>query len=443
MLVQSFHPFSVSPLSRNYWDTTAQKPSTSGLQRDGSTAQFVNGANVILFGAIAPSIFCSTERNGELTANNTRTRVGDRVTIYPRGKKRIYCADFSHEGKHHRISLETRNKKVATQRAVKIDAELSSGKYSPPPPLTRIDQAIRRYIAYLKSEGRARKTIVRYQGELDVFCEFCSENNARRLDQVTMLLFDGYRANRREVHAERTVFHESVVVKQFMKWCRLRKLVGNNPLQDYRLEKPKHTPKGGPSLKQVNQILDSATLRKIQFATLAFAGMRSGELQRLQRVDVDLAHNWIHIVSRPEAETKTRESWKVPIHERLRHLLETMPVTSHNWFYTAGPSKRFPNGGNWVNPKRLNDDLLSILQSLEIPAGRKEGGFTVHSFRHFFKTHCINCGVPKPVVDIWQGHKIDLSVGAQYYKLSDEESQRFMRMVSFDAGKSAADADDQ
>ena len=62
---------------------------------------------------------------------------------------------------------------------------------------------------------------------------------------------------------------------------------------------------------------------------------------------------------------------------------------------------------------------MEILNKLKIHAGRQNGGFTVHSLRHFFKTHCINCGIPKPVVDAWQGHKIDMSVGAQYYKLSD------------------------
>ena len=43
--------------------------------------------------------------------------------------------------------------------------------------------------------------------------------------------------------------------------------------------------------------------------------------------------------------------------------------------------------------------------------------------------------------DTWQGHKIDMSVGAQYYKLPDVDSQRFMKMVSFDTGQSAADVD--
>lgn len=44
------------------------------------------------------------------------------------------------------------------------------------------------------------------------------------------------------------------------------------------------------------------------------------------------------------------------------------------------------------------------------------------------------------MVDTWQGHTIDASVGACYYRLRDEDSQRFMEMVSFDTGESAADA---
>jgi len=375
-----------------------------------------------------------------MKSDENRVRVGNRVTIYPRGKKKTYCADFWHNGRHQRVSLETRNKKVATQRAVKIDAALASGKYSAPVPPTKIDTAIGKYIDYLKSEGRARKTTVRYQGELDAFCEFCEARDIHRLGQITMLLFDEYRADRRKVHADRTVFHESVVVKQFVKWCKQRKLLTNHPLEDYRLDKPKQKAAGGPSLEQVNLILSNvAEPRRLHYAVLAFAGMRSGEFQRLQRIDVDLTGNWLHIVSRPGAETKTRETWKVPIHERLLNMLAQLPKTKYTWFFTAGPSNRYPAGGNWINPKRLNEDFLKILEKLDIPAGRKTGGFTVHSLRHFFKTHCINCGVPKPVVDTWQGHKIDMSVGAQYYKLSDVDSQRFMKMVSFDTGEPAAD----
>lgn len=52
----------------------------------------------------------------------------------------------------------------------------------------------------------------------------------------------------------------------------------------------------------------------------------------------------------------------------------------------------------------------------------------------------MNAGVPERVVDIWLGHASDRSMGSVYYKLSDEESQRFMLMVPFGDGEPAADA---
>ncbi len=122
------------------------------------------------------------------------------------------------------------------------------------------------------------------------------------------------------------------VVKQFVKWCKQRKLLTNNPLEDYKLDKPAIDPKGGPNLEQVDRILEAAKEpRRTQYAMLAFTGMRSAEMQHLLRIDVDLKGNWVNIISRDGAETKTRESRKVPIHPRLRALLEARKKTSHSW----------------------------------------------------------------------------------------------------------------
>ncbi len=67
------------------------------------------------------------------------------------------------------------------------------------------------------------------------------------------------------------------------------------------------------------------------------------------------------------------------------------------------------------------------------PAGR-DGGFTLHSLRHFFETFAVNEGIPQRVVDSWLGHRSDRSMAAVYYKLKDEDSQRFMAKVPFGTG---------
>jgi integrase len=163
----------------------------------------------------------------------------------------------------------------------------------------------------------------------------------------------------------------------------------------------------------------------------AFAGMRIGEITRLRIEDVDFRNNWIHIVSRPGLETKSGNTWRVPIHLRLRTILEDLPRGKTGWFFTSRPSRRYPTGGHHINPKHANEDFIKTLIRLGIASGR-EAGFTFHSLRASFKTICVNGGIPKEAVDVWQNHAPDRAASNVYYALTDEESQRLMRKAPFD-----------
>jgi integrase len=160
-------------------------------------------------------------------------------------------------------------------------------------------------------------------------------------------------------------------------------------------------------------------------------------LQRLRIDDIDLKGNWIHIVSREGAETKTGYSRRVPIHARLRPFLEALPKTGP-WLFTAPPSRKYPQGGHWINPKHLNEDFLKLLTATGVAAGRKTGGFSIHSLRNSFETICINAGIPQRVVDTWLGHRTDKSMASVYYRLPDEDSQKFMLKVPLGTGAPAA-----
>lgn len=370
-----------------------------------------------------------------------RVRVGDRVTIYARGKNRIWCADFWRDGQHVRQSLKTRNKRVAFDRATTLAASLVDGSYHRPLPSVTIEEAADDYIEHLKTEDRAPKTIVKYRGIFEQFLVFLRTLDVTRMMQFTAAHFDKYRAMRKAKRHAKTVYTESVVIKQLFGWAKRRKLILENPVDDIKLNKPKQEPKGGPSLQEIDAILACGN-RKSQamIATLAFTGMRSGEIQRLRVEDVDLTGNWIQVVSRRGGETKTRQSRKIPIHPRLRQILLALPRSAGPWFFTAEPSSKFPDGGHCICPKKLNDRFRTTLKTLKMPTGR-ENGYVIHSLRHSFETICINAGIPQRVVDAWLGHTSDRSMGAVYYRLSDEESQRFMQQVPFGTSVSAANAD--
>ncbi|MBN8629081.1 MAG: tyrosine-type recombinase/integrase [Planctomycetes bacterium] len=224
-------------------------------------------------------------------------------------------------------------------------------------------------------------------------------------------------------------------------WAKARKHVTENPLHELTFTAPPPKDRDVLSLERVNQILAAASERLVPIlSVLAFTGARSGEVERLLVEDVDLVNGWIKIVSREGKETKTGRSRKVPIHPRLHAVLSRYRKPKSGYFFTAEPSKRYPDGAHHINPKHLNEFFLKMLKKLKIPTGRVDG-FTIHSLRHFMRTFAVNSGVPERAVDLWLGHATDRrTVQSVYYHLSDEASQQFMSNIPFGEGRPAADA---
>jgi integrase len=373
--------------------------------------------------------------------NAKRFRIGDNLSIYPRGKKKLWCADFWRNGQHCRQSLKTRNQKVAVQRAIKLSTELAEGTFRKAPAPISVSAATQDYIEHLRAKGRARKTLVKYQGVLDLLVRFLAQHRVDKLGQFGDIHFDKFRMARLQAHQAKTVYCESVIIKQLMKWANKRKLIRENPLAEYELEKPHQEEGACPTLEQVNRILDALPRsQRVQVGILAFTGMRAGELQRLKPEDIDLVDRWIHVRSRVGGETKNRKSRKVPIHDRLLNMVQTLPLKGRPWVFTQPPSSKYPRGDHQLNVKRLNEDFQRTVKRLGLPVGRKHKGLVLHSLRHFFETECVNAGVPQRAVDNWLGHAPDGSMPSIYYKLNDDDSQGFMRRVPFRHGNPAAHA---
>lgn len=372
-----------------------------------------------------------------MSENCERIRIGDFVTIYPRGKKKVYTADICKDGKHSRRTLATTQLKIAKERGRRLDRDVADGLYEPLPPKSApatTEQAIDEFCTFLKTEQRRRKTLTKYRGVLlRKFMVFAREEGKVLMRDVDLRLIDRYRAAQVDQISPRSMHNEGVILKTFLGWCVDRDLLPHNPLAKQKFRRPKHEPVGGPTLAQIDAILAAATpARLAPLAMLAFTGMRAGECQHLLPEDVDLKNGWIHIVSREGAETKTGESRKVPVHPRLAAFLAQLPRPRGKWYFTSQPSRKFPQGGHHLSMKRINEDFQRLLVKLEIPVGKKARGFTLHSLRSSFKTIGIHAGIPREVVDHWQGHASGRPRASDaYYQLSDEESQRFMLQLPF------------
>jgi integrase len=372
--------------------------------------------------------------------DGNRIRIGHNVTIYRRGKRGLWCAEYWRNGQHCRQSLKTTNKKVAVQRGTKLSTELTDGTYVKAPMPVAVGDVSDDYIAFLETKGRARKTITKYKSTLELLVNFLIEHRVTKLGGFTEAHFDKFRATRLADHHRKTVYCETIIIKQLLKWAKKRKLILENPLAEYEVEKPPHEEHACPSLEQVNRILAALEAKRIpQVAILAFTGMRAGELQRLKPEDIDLTGRWLNIRSRVGGETKNRKSRKVPIHDRLLPTLRALPSHARPFVFSEPPSKKYPNGDHHLNVKRLNEAFQEVVKRLGFVTGRKNSGLVLHSLRHFFETIGVNAGVPQRAVDNWMGHAPDRSMASIYYKLDGDESQRFMKTVPFGEGALAAD----
>lgn len=374
-----------------------------------------------------------TDRDG--ARSSPREKVGERVYIVQRGTRGIWTASFWQSGQHRRRSLKTANRKVARERAMKLEVQLGDGEYAAPRKPLRIADAVRRYLDSKRAENRKPKTLVKYTTELTNFAEYLEAAGVAMLDQLRPEHFEKYRSARSEKRSAKTLHVHGTIIKQFCKWCIERELLQKDPLRSIKLSAPYVPPKIAPTKPQVDAIL--AKLRqpaKAQVALLAYTGLRAEELAMLRPQDVDLAGGWIHVVGKEGWTPKTQQARKVPIHPVLGHIMteyvKTVPA-ERRWFFCAGASREYPAGNHVINAKKLNDAFQQLARALGFLTGRKAGGLVLHSLRHFFETQAVDSRIPQFVIDAWMGHVGHRGTGRQYYWLNDAKSQEFIRQVAF------------
>lgn len=366
-----------------------------------------------------------------------RIPIGDLVTVYKRGKRGTYVADFWHAGQHKRRSLKTASLPHARRKALQLEAELAGGNYAAPPKPIDINAVVEEYLAVKKGEGLAQKSLTKYREWLESFQAFAADAGVANLRQVTPALFEKYRAFRRPSQADKSLYTGLVIVKSFFKWCAgPGQQLTLSPVAGCKVVKPYAAPKTVPTRKQVQAIVDAAAgAARAQYALLAYSGLRAGELQMLRPRDVDLVRGWVHVIGREGWVPKTRQARKVPIHPHLmRYLKEyaaALPKTPRPYFFCEPPSRTFPLGDRPVDLRDLNKDFQKLAKSLGCRVGRKDDGLVIHSLRHFFETRCVDSRVPQFLVDAWMGHAGHASMGRVYYGHSDGKSKRFMKRVRF------------
>lgn len=357
---------------------------------------------------------------------NNSEKVGEHIRIFQRGS--AWHATYHFGGKQCRQPLKTSNKKTAIRNALDLDRRLTAGEQPVAPESATITEVIAAYKDYLSAEGRAKKTIGKYSQVFTVVESIAQTMARTSILDVNFVFIDKFRAERSKTCGAVTIYHETVIVRQLIKFAVTRRMATHDPLLGLRLKKPKPTPQPCFDETQIQQILSAARpphAADTFLLLLAETGLRIGEAQWLTWSDVDLKTNVIHIRAKEGWKPKTGDERAVPLSPKLRAFLEVRSRHGR-WVLTAKSTMTHPTLDRQIDERRSLAALKRVLARLGM-----EG--KLHSFRHRFISRCLTKGIEESIVRSWVGH-VDPTIMRLYTHISSPISQdRIKRLGTADS----------
>jgi len=367
----------------------------------------------------------------------TDITIGRRV-YYREGRRKVsrkFAAEYRDDsGLQTGETLNTTSRLEGRRKALEIHARLQQGQPRPAKTKVAVDELVDEYYRMIEARGLAKKSRHKYWTDLEKLKTFCREQrltNASRFGRDAFFRYRQWLAD--QEYAEKTVYSALILAKQVFKWAHQEGKLGEYRLAMAKVVKAQAKPQPCFTTEQVELIVANTTgVEKAGFATLGYAGLRIGELVALRWADVqfDRGHLGMLHVRRGGAHgrTKDKEQRFVPIHPRVRPLLEALPKDADHVF-----------------PGLTERQMLKRLKEIckEIGLANPEQ-YKLHSFRHHFASLCANHHVAYRKALAWLGHSsseiLDL-----YYHLNDADSQAAMQALAGDglgSGKQTEASDD-
>lgn len=349
-------------------------------------------------------------------------KIGDVVSIFQRGGR--WYANFQRAGKQVRHSLKTTSKKQARQKAISLEADILAGRYERAVTAPSIERTFDEYVANLKAEDKAAKTLAKVDLVRRRVLELAGQRRATSILSVDLSFIDAYRnarATGAKKPAPKTMSNELVIIRQVVNFALSRNKISRDPLKGLKLKKPKPRPQPCWTRAEVDAILAAAKgPHRPSLVLLAETGMRVGELRWLSWDDVDLTLGVIKVQPKDDWKPKTGDQRVVPISATARAQLEALPRRAR-WVVTAAPSRFYADGKHQISDRRVLQYLKRVLKRLGLKGH-------VHTFRHAFISHALTHGTPEAIVRQWVGH-VDQEIMRHYTHIADAASQAAMQRL--------------
>lgn len=372
----------------------------------------------------------------------------------------IYYADGrSNSPKLGRFSLETRDNEDAKKKLHDLD-QLMAVKHK------RADRSILlqsdltleltfedAWLAYdqhisrpVEIGGIAKSSRARYYSTYLSFRKFADKKCIKYWNQVNKQLLEQYVTYRKGLEdAFTTIVNDVTNIKTMMNWlieenylpqsCKIK-------LQVSKIGKSDRYCYTGTEVEAMISYCKSqdklAWLHHI-IVGLSHTGLRISELAGLRWSDITTTEDckMIGLIderaysrsSAPIRNNKNHQSRVLPVHPRLAEILNTIPFSEDGYIFRNSQGRRLVGKNVY---KTFARNVLMPLAHM-FPSSPGAAGFvdgTIHSFRHYFISECINQNIPREVILNWVGQS-NSEILNLYYSLKANQSVSHMSKLRF------------
>lgn len=302
-----------------------------------------------------------------------------------------------HDGvKRQRVSLGAKTKVEAENAVKQLDAPpvlVQATKVSAAPLTWPAFKQL--YLDYKDQQGKAPRTLVRYRGSMEAFGRFLASKGIVTIADITLVDLEAYTPYRtkKEECDVKTAYNDVLVVKNALKWGSRasRAYFKINPALDWETPEPVKPKRRCYTADEVAKLeVGVRNWLKPIVITLAWTGMRIGELIHLRWQDLDFTQKVIHIRMREDWKPKGRADRMVPMHPKVEAILKAQPVGMY--VFSGGQGGR-------VKENFALKCLKTDQGKLSLPT------CDLHGFRRFFATSMLKAGVNVDTVRQWGGWK--------------------------------------
>ena len=273
----------------------------------------------------------------------------------------------------------------------------------------------KKFIDYLKKQGKSSSTILAYDNDLKQFADFLSKRQITQVNSIgkeQIEEFKEYLAYNK--YLPKSASRKLNAIKSFFRYSKNQNLIEANPTEN--VEYPQYETKPPRILSQMEyRALRDAVRNDIRLAAvielLLQTGLRIGELARLELDDIK--DNQLRIrayESQPERNITFSQAAK----KALDRWLELRPKTKTKNVFITKTGRPF-----------LIRNIRTIINRYFREAGIKDA--TINDLRHTFIAHQLASGASVVMIQKMVGHK-RLSTTEKYLNLINQSPETKVKL---------------